>query len=528
MALQGSALPGSEIATTQDDGSFTFAGLPPGRYSVSAAKSAYVEMSYGARAASRPGTWVTLEAGQTKQLTIRLPRGAVITGVLTDAAGQPLAGLSVVALSNRYSPAAGERHQVPAPAAPSITDEKGAYRIFGLPPGEYIIATQIRQTTSALATVTPADVRAALTEVRSSPMNDRRIPSTLMPKESPPSKADVVLAPVYYPGTAAAAQAALVSVGKGEERTAIDFQVVPIPAAMVSGSVPTTPRPSVVLTRRDEPIPLSADPRGAAIDPFGRFTFPAVVPGRYTVSVLTVRPGATPNKPEVQWATSDITMEGEDVTVGLSLQPAFAISGQMVFEGSVQPMPPMRLALPVGSPIRGAPGPEVQLEGNGRFTIGGLVGGQYRVGEMPGVRSRLASWWLKSITLGGRELLDAPLDLQREGADAVVTFSDRATELSGRVESATAGEQPSVFVIVFATNRAAWFPHSRRVAGVRSDDQGRYRISNLPPGEYFAVVEDNVAPNEWFDPMLLDRLSAKAIRIALGPNEARTQDFVVR
>jgi hypothetical protein len=528
VTLQGSGLAASEIAITQDDGSFTFAGLPPGRYSVSAAKSAYVEMSYGATAWSRPGALLTLAAGERRTVTIRLPRGAVITGVLTDAAGQPMTGLSVMALSDRYSPAAGERHMVPAPTTPSTTDDNGVYRIFGLPPGDYVVATQARQTTTALATVTPADVRAALAEVRSSTVNDRRIPSTLMPKASPPSKADVVLAPIYYPGTAVSAQAARVSVGKGEERGGIDFQVAPIPAAMVWGSVPTMPRTSIVLTRRDEPLPPSAGVRLASIDPFGRFAFPAVLPGRYTVSALTIRPGATPNKRDVQWATSEITMEGEEVAAALSFQPAFAISGRIVFEGGVQPMSPMRLPLPIGSPIRGAPGPEVELEGDGRFTISGLVGGHYRIGQVPGVRSRLAGWWLKSFTLGGREMLDAPLDLQSGSADAVVTFSDRATELSGRVASSTPQEQPSVFVIVFATNRASWFPHSRRVAGVRPDDQGRYRISNLPPGEYFAVVEDNVAPNEWFDSVLLDRLSARAVRIALGPNEARTQDFIAR
>ena len=528
VTLQGPALPGSEIATTRDDGSFTFASLAPGRYSVSAAKSAYVEMSYGARAPTRPGAWLTLDAGQTKKLTIRLPRGAVITGVLTDAAGQPMAGLAVAALSNRYSPAGGARRLLPAPSAPSITDENGVYRIFGLPPGEYVIGTQRGQTIVTLATVAPADVRAALTEIRSSTMNDRRIPSTLTPKESPPSKAEVVMAPVYYPGTAAAAQAAPVAVGKGEERSGVDFQVVPIPGATVSGSVPTTPRPFVVLTRRDEPLPPAAEPRTAAVDQFGRFTFPAVVPGRYTVSALTVGPGAAPNKLEVQWAASDITMQGEDVTVGLSLHPSFAISGRIVFEGSVQPLTAMRLPLPVVSPMRGAPGPQVQVESDGRFTISSLVGGLYHLGGIPGVRSRLATWWLKSITLGGRELLDAPVDLQREWADAVVTFSNRATELSGRVTSATAGEQPSVFVIVFATDRGAWFPHSRRVAGVRPDAEGRYKISNLPAGEYFAVVDDNVDPNAWFDPVLLDRLIPGAVRLTLGPNEAQTQDFVAR
>jgi hypothetical protein len=528
VTLQGTALQGSELAVTADDGTFRFVGLPAGRYSVSAAKSAYVSMSYGASAPSRLGASLTLEAGATKKIMIRLPRGGVITGVLTDAAGQPMAGLSVIALSNKYSPGASERRLAPAPVSPSVTDENGVYRIFGLAAGEYTIGTQVRQTTGTLATVAPADVRAALAEVRASTISDRRIPSTLTPKESQPSKADVVMAPVYYPGTAAAAQAAPVAIGTGEERSGIDFQVVPIPAAAVSGSLPTAPRPFVVLTRRDEPLPPQSEPRTAAVDPFGRFTFPAVVPGRYTVSALTVRPGAAPDKLDIQWAASEITMQGEDVAVALSLQPAFAVSGRVVFEGTVQPTTAMRLPLPVVSPIRGAPGPQVQVEGDGRFAISGLVGGPYRLGEIPGLRSRLGTWWLKSIALGGRELLDAPVDLQREWSDAVVTFSDRATELSGRVASSTAGEQPSVFVIVFAINRAAWFAHSRRVAGVRADDQGRYRISNLPPGEYFAVVEDNVDPNEWFDPVLLDRLVPRAIRITLAENEARTQDFIAR
>jgi hypothetical protein len=188
----------------------------------------------------------------------------------------------------------------------------------------------------------------------------------------------------------------------------------------------------------------------------------------------------------------------------------------------------MRLPLPLTSAIAGVQQPSVQLESTGVFTISGLAAGTYRLGELPGVRSRLGSWWLKSITLGGRELLDAPIDLQRESTDAVVTFSDRATELSGRVSSANAGEQPAVFVIVFATDRGAWFHNSRRVAGVMPDAEGRYRISNLPAGEYFAVVDDNVDPNAWFDPVLLDRLIPRAIRITLGPDEARTQDFVAR
>ena len=530
VTLQGPALPGSELATTADDGTFTFAGLPAGRYSVSAAKSAYVSMSYGATASLRPGRWLTVNADETKKITIRLPRGAVITGVLTDAEGQPFPGVPVVALRHRYSAADGERRLFPAGAASSTSDENGVYRIFGLPAGEYVIGTLTRQTTAAFATVTPADVRAALAEVRSFTVKDRKIPSTLTPKEALPSKASVVMSPVYYPGTAVPAQAASVTVRRGEERTGVDFEVVPVPAATISGGLPLTrPLPIVTLTRHGElPATEPTVRRSTSLDPFGRFSFRGVAPGRYTVSAV-VRPDLNASGGgQHLWATSDTTVDGEDVTVGLTYQPAFALSGRVVFEGSVQPLPPMRLPLPVTSTIAGAQQPSVQLESSGHFTISGLVASPYRLGELPGVRSRLGSWWLKSITLGGRELLDAPIDLQKESTDAVVTFSDRATELSGRVASAATDEQPNVFVIVFATDRGAWFHNSRRVVGVMADREGRYRISNLPAGEYFAVVEDNVDANQWFDPVLLDRLIPRAIRITLGPDEARTQDFVAR
>jgi hypothetical protein len=37
-----------------------------------------------------------------------------------------------------------------------------------------------------------------------------------------------------------------------------------------------------------------------------------------------------------------------------------------------------------------------------------------------------------------------------------------------------------------------------------------------------------VDPNAWFDPVLLDRLIPRAIRLTMGPNESRTQDFAIK
>jgi Carboxypeptidase regulatory-like domain len=144
---------------------------------------------------------------------------------------------------------------------------------------------------------------------------------------------------------------------------------------------------------------------------------------------------------------------------------------------------------------------------------------------MQGLRAPIGGWWLKSLSLGGRELLDSPLDLKQGANDVVVTFSDRATELKGTI-AGTPDHPPSDYVVIaFGVDKAVWFLNSRRVAGVRPDAEGRYSIRNLPPGDYLVAVTDDVEQNEWFDPAVLQRLAPSAMRITLEENETRTIDF---
>jgi hypothetical protein len=173
--------------------------------------------------------------------------------------------------------------------------------------------------------------------------------------------------------------------------------------------------------------------------------------------------------------------------------------------------------------------PDVQFEPGGRFSISGIMPGAYRlVTTLRGVRSSIAGWWLKSIVVGGRDLLDAPLDLRHGADDAVVTFSDQASELAGRVTDAQGRPAADLFVVVFSDDRASWFFNSRRIAAPRANAEGRYAIRNLPPGGYFVAVSDDVEPNEWFDPAVLQRLAAGAVRIRIGENQKTVQDLTFR
>ncbi len=145
---------------TDDQGLFAFVGLEAGTYALSASKPAYLKAEYGATRPGGSGTPIKLNAGQQNTgLTVRLARGAVITGVVTDVDGQPAPNLSVSASSAERGTASG--------AAASITDDRGIYRIFGLPPGDFTVATvPPRHLDGAASRPSTADVDAVLAQLR--------------------------------------------------------------------------------------------------------------------------------------------------------------------------------------------------------------------------------------------------------------------------------------------------------------------------------------------------------------------------
>src|SRR5699024_3482945 len=65
---------------TDDSGRFVFRNLPANHFGLSAAKPAYVTANYGAKAGRGQGLTIVLADGQrVSDITIRVPRGAVIT-----------------------------------------------------------------------------------------------------------------------------------------------------------------------------------------------------------------------------------------------------------------------------------------------------------------------------------------------------------------------------------------------------------------------------------------------------------------
>lgn len=535
--LNGDALPVGRTAIADDTGSFTFDGLPAGLYTLSATKEAYVTAAFGARRPQRPGHSIALRNGETRRIGLRLPRGAVITGTVLDQEGQPAPAVTVIALTTRYVPAAGERRLVNAGTA--VTDDRGIYRLFGLAAGDYVMSAAPRGQTDPYLQVLPeSEVRRALAAVtggdawRSRPGIASPTASALPPPEP---RRTIALAPVYYPGTTFASRAQPVQIAAAEERFGIDFQLDYVPTVAVSGMVSEPADVSLTPSPQAGPITIGRSTRAGAD---GRFFIPAVPPGEYALvaRAFPSTPSAQTGSPALaKAAQTDIVVNGEEMAgVSLALQPGVTIRGRLVFDGeSAAPpdYPGLRLPLP-GSLATGVMMislPPLQLEGDRRFTVSGVIPGTYRIGSnAQALRTSLAGWWLKSVTSGGAELLDALLELHEDREDLVVTFADRASELTGIVRDGSGNPWADGFVVVFSTDRARWFFNSRRVAGARPNSEGRYQVRNLPPGEYFIVAYDDVDVMEWFDPALLAQLAPRAARIRIGEYEKKTYDMMVR
>jgi hypothetical protein len=147
-------VPFSAKARTEGDGRYLVTGLAEGRYVISAALKAFFVADISAdHSLSRT---VTLDEGEARgKVDFALIRGGVITGKVTDGEGRPFiakhvqlhpvdkqelnTGVTVVVGEGTLNKFLDSFYQDSSLYEMSETDDRGLYRIYGLPPGRYII-----------------------------------------------------------------------------------------------------------------------------------------------------------------------------------------------------------------------------------------------------------------------------------------------------------------------------------------------------------------------------------------------------
>lgn len=509
LVIEEPDLEGSRVVGTTADaaGQFEFTGVPAARVQVTASRAGYFDYDNIWSGEPEEPQWQPVADGQRIQgVRIALYRGGVVTGRVRDEFGEPAVGVEVEVLRREPGDRDGAVRTISSSITPT-TDDTGAFRVWGLAPGDYLVGARPNRFVADTA-------------------------DAASPREG--------YAVTFYPGTASLSDARAVRVEPGKETGGLAFQLVSVPLSAVRGLVQLPPGTSgrAVTIGVGLVAPQRLDgyvTRGARARDDGSFELTRLAPGTYQVTARHFQQGGIE-----YYGTTQVEVTGTDVEgVYVPLRAGAILRGRVVNEAGEPIGIPVMVSLHEAGAGR-APAPRPgRTYSDGSFRLEGAFGRHHvraveaRVvpgAEAPGINVRrlqdvtpatrpLTTWWLKSITLNGRDVTDEPIDFDQGNATLEITMTNRVTSVRGTVawNRARGGRRPSV--VVFVDDDTRWTRPSRLVGASEVDDAGRYDVRGLPPGErYLAVAVEGAARAVLARPEMLAALRPAATPLRIDEN----------
>lgn len=440
---------GLVVVATDEAGRFASGPVEEGVYSAYVNLAGYI-LDDGARdELYRPGDTPT----------IRVVRGGVITGKVTNTDGEPVVAIAVSAL--RVRTAEGE----PPTDADFIpldeTDDRGVYRIYGLAAGAYVV----------YAGRTP------------------------MPWG--PLAFDVKLARIYYPSSAD--RPSEVEVQLGAETTNIDIVFRKVAGHSLSGTVAGAGESAYVRLLDAKTGQATGWAQADMGVGDGQFEFTGLADGDYDLVASQWFDDTS-----TESARRRVTIRGADVAgVTLTLARLGSFAGRIVWEDAALPescpKPAVRRdrAFLVELRREAKPSEEHTVErgsakAGGEFEIKNLRAGFFQFGlDLPGRHWYVAG--LERERSGARpaSVAGRPIAVA-QGEDTrgyVVRLRGGAASLAGRVEAGAGKALPDDLVVHLVPAEASAAEDVLRYYEVDLGRDGTFALAHLAPGEYRVLVQ---------------------------------------
>ena len=457
-----------------DDGKFKLTGLKPGAYIISASLPGYVSSGSDIH---RIG----------EQVTLTLVKGGVITGRVTDAAGEPMEGITInlQMIRDLEGRTISDGQVSDFEGNTNSTDDRGMYRIFGLSPGIYLA--------SVIDTLPP--------EYQSSSFRHD--------------------SPTYYPSAKRAA-AAEITVRTGEEVTGIDIHYRAEQEHSITGTISGEAGPNedssfITVTLRNE----GSGEVEATTDVVGSRTFRlhGVADGTYEI----VAQRFSENADSLISAPRRVTVKGADLAgINLRLLKTGSISGRLLIESpkaggdckrkedfSVEEISLEMKKIDTRDHIQNVSTTEYDRDDyghltapneKGEFKLKILEAGVYRIlSDLPD-----ESWYIRAITRNLKGANRKIVNIAQSGitlasgenlTDVEIVVAEGAGQLRGRVitDGAQTKDRASTLprqIIHLVPSEAEAAEDVSRYAETTTSSEGAFELKHLAPGKYFVLARE--------------------------------------
>jgi hypothetical protein len=439
-------------ATTDQEGHFQMKGVPAGSYFLQAFAPALIAASDNVF--GRQGKGINLIEGEAAEgADIALKPGGVITGRVTDADGQPLIqeGVRLFAVVEQ-----GRKVPIYLPYGFMFsTDDRGVYRLFGVPPGRYIVCVGV-DTSGPNARINAGNTYYPLT---------------------------------YHPDVTEEGKATIIEVASGIEATGVDIVLGrPSNGYSVSGRIvdAASGKPVVgmmygygALDAQSSRLNVTAYTSSTS-NARGEFRLDGVTPGSYAAF-------ASPASDSEMYSDRAAFTVGDSDVSGLvvKVQIGSSIIGNVIIEGADgQPGAPrlseVRFGVSSGSLNVAPRSTLVRIAPDGSFRTAGLPRGVAGFSMYYPAPKGLALARVERDGVEQKNGIEVGSGEEISGVKIVFAYGTGAIRGQVKVEG---GDIPAA-AMMFLNIRRAGTNQPLNMRTPTPDSRGRFLIDGLQPGEY--------------------------------------------